>query len=65
MDGGLDLKRRRRALDLEGGEGADLDLLQDVGGLFLNPDLKGQLMAETLVHTRQLQQTFQRQVNEE
>ncbi|XP_021336061.1 solute carrier family 38 member 10 isoform X3 [Danio rerio] len=64
-DGGLDLKRRRRALDLEGGEGADLDLLQDVGGLFLNPDLKGQLMAETLVHTRQLQQTFQRQVNEE
>lgn len=52
-------------MDLEGGEGADLDLLQDVGGLFLNPDLKGQLMAETLVHTRQLQQTFQRQVNEE
>lgn len=64
-DGGFDLKRRRRALDPEGGGGADLDLLQDIGGLYLNPDLKGQLVAESLVHTRQLQQTFQRQENEE
>ncbi|XP_056324914.1 putative sodium-coupled neutral amino acid transporter 10 isoform X2 [Danio aesculapii] len=64
-DGGLDLKRRRRALDPQGEGGADLDLLQDVGGLYLNPDLKGQFLAESLVHTRQLQQTFQRQENEE
>ncbi|KAL1264644.1 hypothetical protein QQF64_004999 [Cirrhinus molitorella] len=60
-DGGLDLKRRRRAVDPEGGGGPDLDLLRDVGGL----DLKGQLLAGSLVHTRQLKQTFQSQENDE
>ncbi|XP_051771448.1 putative sodium-coupled neutral amino acid transporter 10 isoform X1 [Ctenopharyngodon idella] len=63
-DGGVDLKRRRRSVDPEGGGGADLDLLRDVG-LDLNADLKGQLLAGSLVHTRQLKQTFQRQENEE
>lgn len=63
--GDNDLRRRRRAVDPEGGGGADLDLLQDVGGLDLNADLKGQLLAGSLVHTRQLKQTFQRQENEE
>ncbi|KAG1955106.1 putative sodium-coupled neutral amino acid transporter [Pimephales promelas] len=56
-----DLRRRRRAVDPEGGGGADLDLLRDVGAL----DLKGQLLAGSLVHTRQLKQTFQRQENED
>ncbi|XP_077056583.1 putative sodium-coupled neutral amino acid transporter 10 isoform X2 [Siphateles boraxobius] len=56
-----DLRRRRRAVDPEGGGGADLDLLRDVEGL----DLKGQLLAGSLVHTRQLKQTFQRQENED
>ncbi|XP_056089738.1 putative sodium-coupled neutral amino acid transporter 10 [Rhinichthys klamathensis goyatoka] len=60
-----DLRRRRRAVDPEGGGGADLDLLRDVGGLDLNADLKGQLLAGSLVHTRQLKQTFQRQENED
>ncbi|XP_043109585.1 putative sodium-coupled neutral amino acid transporter 10 isoform X1 [Puntigrus tetrazona] len=59
-NGGLDLKRRRRAVDP-----ADLDLLQDVGGLDLHTDLKGQLLAGSLIHTRQLTQTFQRQENED
>ncbi len=61
-DGGLDLKRRRRAVDPEGGGGADL---RDVGGLDLQADLKGQLLAGSLIHTRQLKQTFQRQENED
>ncbi|XP_050979941.1 putative sodium-coupled neutral amino acid transporter 10 isoform X2 [Labeo rohita] len=60
-DGGMDLKRRRRAVDPEGGGGADLDVLRDVGGL----DLKGQLLAGSLIQTRQLKQTFQSQENEE
>ncbi|XP_058649154.1 putative sodium-coupled neutral amino acid transporter 10 isoform X3 [Onychostoma macrolepis] len=64
-DGGLDLKRRRRAVDPEGGGGADLDLLQDVGGLDLHADLKGQLLAGSLIHTRQLKQMLQRQENED
>ncbi|XP_052425974.1 putative sodium-coupled neutral amino acid transporter 10 isoform X2 [Carassius gibelio] len=64
-DGGLDLKRRRRSVDPEGGGGADLDLLRDVGGLDLHADLKGQLLAGSLIHTRQLKQTFQRQENED
>lgn len=64
-DGGSDLKRRRRSVDPEGGGGADLDLLRDVGGLDLNADLKGKLLAGSLVHSRQLKQTFQRQENEE
>lgn len=61
-DGGMDLKRRRRAVDPEGGGGADL---RDVGGLDLHADLKGQLLAGSLIHTRQLKQTFQRQENED
>uniref|UniRef100_A0A9J7XME0 Solute carrier family 38 member 10 n=1 Tax=Cyprinus carpio carpio TaxID=630221 RepID=A0A9J7XME0_CYPCA len=64
-DGGLDLKRRRRSVDPEGGEDADLDLLRDIGGLDLHTDLKGQLLAGSLIHTRQLKQTFQRQENED
>ncbi|XP_048025814.1 putative sodium-coupled neutral amino acid transporter 10 isoform X2 [Megalobrama amblycephala] len=64
-DGGVDLKRRRRSVDPEGGGGADLDLLRDVGGLDLNADLQGQLLAGSLVHTRQLKQMFQRQENED
>ncbi|XP_073684388.1 putative sodium-coupled neutral amino acid transporter 10 isoform X1 [Garra rufa] len=60
-NGGLDLKRRRRAVDPEGGGGPDLDLLWDVGGL----DLQGQLLAGSLIHTRQLKQTFQYKENEE
>ncbi|XP_059388616.1 putative sodium-coupled neutral amino acid transporter 10 isoform X2 [Carassius carassius] len=64
-DGGLDLKRRRRAVDPEGRGGADLDLLRDVGGLDLHTDLKGQLLAGSLIHTRQLKRTFQRQENED
>ncbi|XP_016420554.1 putative sodium-coupled neutral amino acid transporter 10 isoform X4 [Sinocyclocheilus rhinocerous] len=64
-DGGLDLKRRRRAVDPEGGGDADLDLLRDIGGLDLHADLKGQLLAGSLVHTRQLKQTFQRQESED
>lgn len=64
-DGGVDLKRRRRAVDPEGGGGADLDLLRDVRGLDLNADLKGQLLAGSLVHTRQLKQTVQRLENED
>uniref|UniRef100_A0A9J8DB45 Solute carrier family 38 member 10 n=1 Tax=Cyprinus carpio carpio TaxID=630221 RepID=A0A9J8DB45_CYPCA len=64
-NGGLDLKRRRRSVDPEGGGGADLDLLRDVGGLDLHADLKGQLLAGSLIHTRQLKQMFQRQENED
>ncbi|XP_016344823.1 putative sodium-coupled neutral amino acid transporter 10 isoform X2 [Sinocyclocheilus anshuiensis] len=64
-DGGVDLKRRRRAVDPEGGGDADLDLLRDTGGLDLHADLKGQLLAGSLVHTRQLKQMFQRQENED
>ncbi|XP_067285259.1 putative sodium-coupled neutral amino acid transporter 10 isoform X1 [Pseudorasbora parva] len=64
-DGGVDLRRRRRSVDPEGGGGADLDLLRDVGGLDLNADLKGQLLAGSLVQARQLKQTFQRQKNED
>uniref|UniRef100_A0A8C1L5E3 Solute carrier family 38 member 10 n=1 Tax=Cyprinus carpio TaxID=7962 RepID=A0A8C1L5E3_CYPCA len=64
-DGGLDLKRRRRSVDPEGGGDADLDLLRDIGGLDLHTDLKGQLLAGSLIHTRQLKQTFQRQENED
>lgn len=64
-DGGVDLKRRRRSVDPEGGGGAGLDLLRDVGGLDLNADLNGHLLAGSLVHTRQLKQTFQRQENED
>ncbi|KAK7122400.1 hypothetical protein R3I94_019497 [Phoxinus phoxinus] len=64
-NGENDLRRRRRAVDPEGGGGADLDLLRDVGGLDLNADLKGQLLAGSLVHTRQLKQTFQRQEDED
>ncbi|XDV44225.1 hypothetical protein PO909_012543 [Leuciscus waleckii] len=60
-----DLRRRRRSVDPEGGGGADLDLLRDVGGLDLNADLKGQLLAGSRVHTRQLKQTFQRQEKED
>ncbi|XP_052467751.1 putative sodium-coupled neutral amino acid transporter 10 isoform X3 [Carassius gibelio] len=64
-DGGLELKRRRRAVDPEGGGDADLDLLRDTGGLDLHADLKGQLLAGPLIHTRQLKQTFQSQENED
>ncbi|XP_016335742.1 putative sodium-coupled neutral amino acid transporter 10 isoform X4 [Sinocyclocheilus anshuiensis] len=64
-DGGVDLKRRRRAVDPEGGGDADLDLLRDTGGLDLHADLKGQLLAGSLVHTRQLKQMFQRQESED
>ncbi|XP_016122758.1 putative sodium-coupled neutral amino acid transporter 10 [Sinocyclocheilus grahami] len=64
-DGGVDLKRRRRAVNPEGGGDADLDLLRDTGGLDLHADLKGQLLAGSLVHTRQLKQTFQRQESED
>ncbi|KAL0179208.1 hypothetical protein M9458_024650, partial [Cirrhinus mrigala] len=60
-DGAMDLKRRRRAVEPEGGGGADLDLLREVGGL----DLNGQLLAGSLIQTRQLKQTFQNQENEE
>ncbi|XP_026120608.1 putative sodium-coupled neutral amino acid transporter 10 isoform X2 [Carassius auratus] len=64
-DGGLELKRRRRAVDPEGGGDADLNLLRDTGGLDLHADLKGQLLVGPLIHTRQLKQTFQSQENED
>ncbi|XP_051959149.1 putative sodium-coupled neutral amino acid transporter 10 isoform X2 [Xyrauchen texanus] len=64
-DGGMDLRRRRRAVDPEGGGGADLDLLRDFGGSDLHTALEEHLLAGALVHSRQLKQTLQSKENDE
>lgn len=64
-DGGMDLRRRRRDVNPEGGGGARLDPLIDWGASDLNAALEGRLLAGVQVHTRQLKQTFQSQENED
>ncbi|XP_051522988.1 putative sodium-coupled neutral amino acid transporter 10 isoform X2 [Myxocyprinus asiaticus] len=64
-DGGMDLRRRRRAVDSEGRGGADLDLLRDLGGSDLHTALEEHLLAGALVHSRQLKQTLQSKENDE
>ncbi|XP_051530065.1 putative sodium-coupled neutral amino acid transporter 10 isoform X1 [Myxocyprinus asiaticus] len=59
-DGGMDLRRRRRAVDPEG---ADLDLLQDCSDL--HTALEEHLLAGVLVHSRQLKKIIQNKENEE
>lgn len=61
-DGGMDLRRRRREVNSQGG---GLDPLLDVGGSDLHAALEGRLMAGVQVHTRQLKQTFQSQEDED
>ncbi|XP_073723205.1 putative sodium-coupled neutral amino acid transporter 10 isoform X3 [Misgurnus anguillicaudatus] len=64
-DGGMDLRRRRRDVDPEGGGGARLDPLMDLGASDLNAALEGRLLAGVQVHMRQLKQTFKSQENED
>ncbi|XP_056626821.1 putative sodium-coupled neutral amino acid transporter 10 isoform X1 [Triplophysa dalaica] len=61
-DGGMDLRRRRREVNSQGG---GLDPLLDLGGSDLHAALEGRLMAGVQVHTRQLKQTFQSQEDED
>lgn len=59
-DGGMDLRRRRRDVNSEGG---GLDPLLDLRDL--HAALDGRLLSGVQVHTRQLKQTFQSQENED
>lgn len=61
-DGGMDLRRRRRDVNPQGG---GLDPLLDLRGSDLHAALEGRLLAGAQVHTRQLKQTFQSQENED
>ncbi|XP_051969200.1 putative sodium-coupled neutral amino acid transporter 10 isoform X7 [Xyrauchen texanus] len=59
-DGGMDLRRRRRAVDPER---ADLDLLRDCPDL--QTSLEEHLLTGVLVHSRQLKKIIQNKENEE
>ncbi|XP_076855604.1 solute carrier family 38 member 10 isoform X1 [Brachyhypopomus gauderio] len=60
-EGGADLRRRRRALGAEERRVPGLEPLLDLGGSDLHAALEGQLMAEAVVHSRQIKQTKSRQ----
>lgn len=61
-DGGMDLRRRRRDVNPEGG---GLDPRLNLRGSDFHAALEGRLLAGVQVHTRQLKQMFQSQENED
>lgn len=56
-EGGMDLRRRRRALGAEERRVPGLEPLLELGGANLHAALEAQLMAGAVVHSRQIKQT--------